>query len=38
MGDKAGEPLQGKNTYRLNVPAKVPARDFWYEPIETKSQ
>jgi hypothetical protein len=27
--DSGGNPLQGGNTYRLNVPAKVPVREFW---------
>lgn len=27
--DGQGEPLRGENTYRLRVPAKVPAKEFW---------
>jgi hypothetical protein len=27
--DAAGEPLQGEKTYRLRVPPKVPAKQFW---------
>ena len=27
--DKSGERLSGKNTYRLHVPANVPASEFW---------
>jgi hypothetical protein len=27
--DKDGRPLEGGNTYRLNVPAKVPVRLYW---------
>ena len=27
--DKSGEPLSGSNTYRLHVPANVPASEFW---------
>lgn len=29
LRDADGELLSGKSTYRLRVPAKVPARDFW---------
>jgi hypothetical protein len=39
--DKAGNALVGAKTYKLNVPAKVPANDFWsvvlYDP-QTRSQ
>lgn len=39
--DKNGEYLEGKNTYRLNIPANVPAKDFWsvvvYDP-QTRSE
>ena len=27
--DKADDRLKGENTYRLNVPAKIPVKDFW---------
>lgn len=27
--DKDGKPFDGAKTYRLNVPANVPAKDFW---------
>jgi hypothetical protein len=27
--DHSGQPLEGGNTYRLHVPAKVPVREFW---------
>jgi len=27
--DAAGQPLDGQTTYRLRVPEKMPARDFW---------
>jgi hypothetical protein len=27
--DHSGKPLEGSNTYRLNVPPNVPVRDFW---------
>ena len=27
--DHSGQPLEGGNTYRLHVPAKVPVRKFW---------
>ncbi len=27
--DGDGKPLQGENTYRLHVPANVPAKNFW---------
>ena len=29
MRDSKGEQLSGKKNYKLNVPANVPARDFW---------
>jgi len=29
LRDSNGELLSGKATYRLRVPSKVPARDFW---------
>jgi hypothetical protein len=29
MHDAQGEPLRGDRTYRLHVPANVPARQFW---------
>jgi hypothetical protein len=39
--DKAGDPFDGVKTYRLNVPANVPAKDFWsfvlYDP-QTRSE
>ncbi|MGH2550484.1 MAG: DUF1214 domain-containing protein, partial [Thermomicrobiales bacterium] len=39
--DKAGNPFDGAKTYRLNVPANVPAKDFWsfvlYDP-QTRSE
>jgi hypothetical protein len=39
--DKNGEHMDGSKTYRLNIPADVPARDFWsivaYDP-QTRSQ
>ena len=27
--DSAGRLLDGQSTYKMNVPADVPARDFW---------
>ena len=27
--DSAGSPFDGAKTYRMNVPANVPAKDFW---------
>lgn len=39
--DVDGDQLLGKNTYKLNIPADVPARDFWsvviYDP-QTRSE
>ena len=39
--DKDGGHLDGAKTYRLNIPANVPARDFWsvviYDP-QTRSE
>ncbi len=39
--DRAGNFLDGSKTYRLNIPANVPARDFWsvvvYDP-QTRSE
>jgi len=39
--DKTGADLDGAKTYRLNVPANVPAKDFWslvlYDP-QTRSE
>ena len=39
--DKNGEPFDGAKTYRLNVPANAPAKDFWsvvlYDP-QTRSE
>jgi hypothetical protein len=39
--DKAGNPFDGAKTYRLNIPANVPAKDFWsfvlYDP-QTRSE
>jgi len=39
--DQAGAPFDGAKTYRLNVPANVPAKDFWsfviYDP-QTRSE
>jgi hypothetical protein len=39
--DKDGEYLDGSKTYRLNIPADVPAKDFWsvvvYDP-QTRSE
>jgi hypothetical protein len=41
FADKAGEPFDGAKTYKLNVPTKVPAKDFWslvlYDP-QTRSE
>ena len=41
VADKAGDYLNGSNTYRLNIPADVPAKDFWsvvlYDP-QTRSE
>lgn len=41
FADKSGEPFDGAKTYRLNVPAHVPAKDFWsvvlYDP-QTRSE
>lgn len=34
--DKNGEHMDGSKTYKLNIPANVPAKDFWsivaYDP------
>ena len=39
--DKNGEYMDGSKTYKLNIPADVPAKDFWsivaYDP-QTRSQ
>jgi hypothetical protein len=39
--DSTGEPFDGAKNYRLNVPANVPAKDFWsvviYDP-QTRSE
>jgi hypothetical protein len=39
--DSKGRHFEGKNNYRLNIPANVPAKDFWsvvvYDP-QTRSQ
>ena len=39
--DKAGNPFDGAKTYRLNISANVPAKDFWsfvlYDP-QTRSE
>lgn len=39
--DSDGNPLEGAKTYRMNVPANVPAKDFWsvvlYDP-QTRSE
>jgi hypothetical protein len=41
FADKASEPFDGAKTYKLNVPANVPAKDFWslvlYDP-QTRSE
>lgn len=41
VADKDGNYLDGKKTYRLNIPANVPAKDFWsvviYDP-QTRSE
>ncbi|MFN0241763.1 MAG: DUF1254 domain-containing protein [Planctomycetota bacterium] len=41
FADSAGEPFDGAQNYRLNVPASVPAKDFWsvviYDP-QTRSE
>ena len=31
--DKDGKPLIGSNTYRLQVPAEVPVKQFWQIPV-----
>ena len=39
--DRSGNPFDGAKNYRLNIPAKVPAKDFWsvvlYDP-QTRSE
>ncbi len=39
--DKSGNDLDGGKNYRLNIPANVPAKDFWsvvlYDP-QTRSE
>ena len=39
--DSSGNPLDGAKTYRMNLPANVPAKDFWsvvlYDP-QTRSE
>lgn len=39
--DSAGDPFDGKKNYRVNIPANVPAADFWslvlYDP-QTRSE
>ncbi|HSJ02650.1 MAG TPA: DUF1214 domain-containing protein, partial [Verrucomicrobium sp.] len=41
FADNTAEPLDGAKTYKLNVPANVPAKDFWsvvvYDP-QTRSE
>lgn len=41
FADKSAEPLDGAKTYKLNVPAKAPVKNFWsvvvYDP-QTRSQ
>ncbi|MBJ7408796.1 MAG: DUF1254 domain-containing protein [Phenylobacterium sp.] len=41
FADTAGEPFDGAKTYKVNVPANVPAKDFWsvvvYDP-QTRSE
>ena len=41
FADKSGTPFDGAKTYRLNVPANAPAKDFWsvvlYDP-QTRSE
>jgi len=41
FADSAGEPFDGAGTYRLNVPANAPVKDFWsvvvYDP-QTRSE
>jgi hypothetical protein len=41
FADEAGSPFDGAKTYRLNVPANAPAKDFWsvvlYDP-QTRSE
>jgi hypothetical protein len=41
FADKVGEPFDGAKSYRLNVPANAPAKDFWsvvlYDP-QTRSE
>ena len=36
FADRAGNPFDGARNYRLNIPANVPAKDFWsvvlYDP------
>jgi hypothetical protein len=41
FADGAGQPFDGAKTYRLNIPANAPAKDFWsvvlYDP-QTRSE
>jgi hypothetical protein len=41
FADDAGNPFDGRKSYRLNVPANAPAKDFWsvvlYDP-QTRSE
>jgi hypothetical protein len=41
FADTAGEPFDGAKNYKLNIPANVPAKDFWsvvvYDP-QTRSE
>ena len=41
FADKAGNDLNGAKTYKLNIPANAPAKDFWsvvlYDP-QTRSE
>lgn len=41
FADDAGKPFDGRKSYRLNVPANAPAKDFWsvvlYDP-QTRSE
>ena len=36
MKDSNGDLLKGDQTYKLNVPANVPARDFWSVIVYSK--
>jgi hypothetical protein len=41
LADKTGNDLSGEKTYKLHIPANVPAKDFWsvviYDP-QTRSE